>query len=179
MDDLAHRCMSSHDLIRLQGPWAHLYVNGGAKPPANKNILIRRLKGDGNHDSDEMVSVESFVENISPSIIWDEDTALDDPWCGPTLALDAIGVISQSVTVAIEAVLLGRPVLLVSRAQRGVIDGLIARGAPLLRWTSENDILVFEHWTECLENSPNWSDPQGADVIADWMKLLVHRGTLN
>ena len=43
------------------------------------------------------------------------------------------GVISQSVTVASEAVLMGVPTLLVSDAERGFLDRLEADGYPLFR----------------------------------------------
>jgi len=173
-EDLSHHCMSSFDTTRLHGPWAHLYVIKKSEYPANDAILIRRLRGDGNHDRHEMVSINQLVESCSSYTIWDEDIPLVDPWQGPEQAQDVRGVISQSVTVAIEAVLVGRPVLLASRAQRGVIDGLIERGAPILRWVGSEDDSVLESWEKWLDKSPDWSDSHGANVLDDWVALLMH-----
>lgn len=72
------------------------------------------------------------------------------------------GVISQSVTVASEAVLMGVPTLLVSNAQRGFLDRLESEGYPLFRLrTGENveerqaQFLAGLHLTDALE-IPEW-----------------------
>ena len=172
MDDLAHPCMSSLEIKRLRGPWAHLYVRNQTELPSTDTILIRRLRGDGNHDRDEMVSITQLMERSPSFIVWDEDIPLDEPWQGPGLSQDVRAVISQSVTVAIEAALVGRPVLLASRAKRGVIDGLIERGAPILRWTGSDDNSILKRWEILLNDPPKWRDPQGGDVLGDWTEIL-------
>ncbi|MAM36352.1 MAG: hypothetical protein CL988_04195, partial [Euryarchaeota archaeon] len=71
------------------------------------------------------------------------------------------GVITQSVTLASEAVLLGTPTLLVSKAERGFLDRLQSDGHPLFRWKKQCEgdewknlqaqFLTGIHLTEALE----------------------------
>ena len=69
-------------------------------------------------------------------------------------------MITQSVTLASEAVLLGVPTLLVSRAKRGFIDRLVNEGFPLFV-VSELDDSLYAAWlaglhlTDSLE-SQDW-----------------------
>ena len=72
------------------------------------------------------------------------------------------GVISQSVTVASEAVLMGVPTLLVSNAERGFLDRLESEGYPLFRLRSGDEVekihaqfLAGLHLTDALE-LPDW-----------------------
>ena len=77
------------------------------------------------------------------------------------------GVITQSVTLASEAVLLGTPTLLVSKAERGFLDRLEMEGAPLFRWRGPQDEVAWEsvhaqflaglHLTDALEPM-DWPD---------------------
>ena len=77
------------------------------------------------------------------------------------------GVITQSVTLASEAVLMGTPTLLISDAKRGFLDRLEIEGAPLFRWRGQNDavewgavhaqFLAGLHLTDALE-SAEWPD---------------------
>ena len=70
-------------------------------------------------------------------------------------------VITQSVTLASEAALLGTPTLLISKAERGFLDRLESEGYPLFRWKKicEGDewknlqaqFLTGIHLTEALE----------------------------
>ena len=83
------------------------------------------------------------------------------------------GVISQSVTVASEAVLMGVPTLLVSNAERGFLNRLESDGYPLFRIRSGDDVdeiyaqfLAGLHLTEVLE-LPQWANvrQEFADII--------------
>ena len=70
------------------------------------------------------------------------------------------GVITQSVTLASEAVLLGLPTLLVSKACRGFLDRLVNDGYPLFI-AKEHDESILAAWlagihlTDALEE-PGW-----------------------
>jgi predicted glycosyltransferase len=75
-------------------------------------------------------------------------------------------VITQSVTVASESVLMGVPTLLVSDAKRGFLNRIESDGYPLFRLTSESDVeeiqaqfLAGLFLTEALD-LPEWPDAQ-------------------
>jgi hypothetical protein len=80
------------------------------------------------------------------------------------------GVITQSVTLASEAALLGTPVLLISAGERGFLDRLEREGAPLFRWRGPTDeaewgsihaqFLAGLHLTDALEPA-EWPDAKG------------------
>ena len=83
------------------------------------------------------------------------------------------GVISQSVTVASEAVLMGVPTLLVSDADRGFLNRLEAEGYPLFRLRTGDSVeeihaqfLAGLHLTEALA-LPEWPNTrqQFAELI--------------
>jgi hypothetical protein len=57
-----------------------------------------------------------------------ENKPINDPWGLPSLLPDFDGVLSESVTVAHEAVCQGVPTLLVSKAQRGFLDPFLGGG---------------------------------------------------
>ncbi|MDG1559390.1 MAG: hypothetical protein P8R03_07715, partial [Candidatus Poseidoniaceae archaeon] len=86
------------------------------------------------------------------------------------------GVITQSVTLASEAALLGVPTLLISAAQRGFLNRLQDEGYPLFRWTEacEGDawhnlhaqFLTGLHLTEALEPA-EW--PDARRQLAQWL----------
>ena len=63
----------------------------------------------------------------------DEDSEIASPWELDKLIASSDGVITQSVTLASEACLLGIPTLLISKAQRGFLDVLERENYPLLR----------------------------------------------
>jgi len=83
------------------------------------------------------------------------------------------GVITQSVTLASEAVLLGVPALLVSKARRGFLDRLVEEGYPLFI-ANEADEAILAAWlaglhlTEALEE-PDWPNTRSEliDLIKD------------
>ena len=83
--------------------------------------MIRRLLGDGIHDSDEIISIPNeWLEGLDLSYA-DENEIIDNPWDLATKISQMDGVLTQSVTLASEAVLLGVPTLLVSKARRGFL----------------------------------------------------------
>ena len=134
------------------------------------------MAGGGVHDDDEIVALPADAleglmitnadENGYEGAAWDLDREL--------AAHD--GVITQSVTLASEAALLGTPVLLVSAAERGFLDRLESEGAPLFRWRGPNDdvdwgsvqaqFLAGLHLTDALEAAA-WPDAKGQ--LLSWL----------
>ena len=125
-------------------------------------IAVRRLLGDGVHDAGEILSIpDSLLDGID-STQADESLYAGDAWEFTSMLSMQDGVISQSVTVASEAVLMGVPTLLVSDAKRGFLDRLEADGYPLFRLMTGDNVeeihaqfLAGLHLTDALE-LPEW-----------------------
>ena len=64
---------------------------------------------------------------------------IKNPWELDKVISSCDGVITQSVTLASEAVILNVPTLLVSKAKRGFLDRLQANGYPLFIWSGQGD----------------------------------------
>ena len=136
-------------------------------------IAIRRLDGDGVHDAGEILEIpESVLEGIEQTRA-DEGKYAGDAWEFASMISMHDGVISQSVTVASEAVLMGVPTLLVSNAERGFLDRLESDGFPLFRLRRNEDIeeihaqfLAGLHLTEALD-LPDW--PNARQQFAEFI----------
>ena len=136
-------------------------------------IAVRRLDGDGVHDAGEMLEIpESILEGIEQTRA-DEGNYAGDAWEFASMISMHDGVISQSVTVASEAVLMGVPTLLVSNAERGFLDRLESDGFPLFRLRSDEGVeeihaqfLAGLHLTEALD-LPDW--PNARQQFAEFI----------
>lgn len=155
---------------RLDGLHGHVHLVPHRRPSVVSSpprILVRRLEGDGVHDGDEIVPFPEDALHGLALTIADENAYEGEPWELARELAAHDGVITQSVTMASEAALLGTPTLLISAAERGFLDRLEREGAPLFRWrgpaTSENwlavqaQFLAGLHLTDALE-SPDWPD---------------------
>jgi hypothetical protein len=127
-------------------------------------IAVRRLLGDGVHDAGELLSIPDSLLDGVDSTQADESLYAGDAWEFTSMLSMQDGVISQSVTVASEAALMGVPTLLVSDAKRGFLDRLEADGYPLFRLRTGDDVeeihaqfLAGLHLTDALE-LPEWPD---------------------
>ena len=148
---------------RIDGLHGHVHLQPHMRPSSISNppkIMARRLQGDGIHDSDEMLSIpEDWLAGLDLTYA-DENQVDGNPWDLTTNMSSMDGVITQSVTLASEAVLLGIPTLLVSKASRGFLDRLVGDGHPLFI-ASEHDESVLAAWlagihlTDALEE-PDW-----------------------
>ena len=92
----------------------------------------------------------------------DENQIRGNPWELDKRLASVDGVITQSVTMASEAVLLGTPTLLVSKAQRGFLDRLVREGYPLFI-ANDNSQAKHSEWLSGLHlldalETPNWPD---------------------
>jgi hypothetical protein len=164
---------------RLDGLHGHVHLAPHRRPSkvsSPPRVLVRRLLGDGVHDGGEVVAFpDDALDGLSLTSA-DEGAYEGSPWDLVRELAAHDGVITQSVTLASEAVLQGTPCLLISAAQRGFLDRLEAEGAPLFRWKGPSDgvewgavhaqFLAGLHLTDALE-SADWPDAKGQ--LASWL----------
>ena len=157
------------NLHRLNGLHGHVHLRPQLRPVQVQDppsFVVRRLQGDGIHDSDEVLEIPNQILEGIDITYADESKYEGDPWQFIAMLSQHNGVITQSVTVASESVLMGVPTLLVSDAKRGFLDRLESDGYPLFRLTSQSDVeeiqaqfLAGLFLTEALE-LPEWPDAQ-------------------
>ena len=166
-------------LHRLDGLHGHVHLAPLRRPSkvsSPPRIVVRRLKGGGVHDGDELIPLpDDALDGVSITVL-DENEVKGDPWRLDRELAAHDGVITQSVTLASEAVLLGTPTLLVSKAERGFLDRLEAEGAPLFRWRGPLDEVAWAsvhaqflaglHLTDALEPM-DW--PDARHQLVDWL----------
>ena len=158
---------------RLDGLHGHVHLAPQRRPSkvsSPPRILVRRLDGGGVHDDGEIVDLPEDALDGVVTTLADENAYEGDAWALDRELATHDGVITQSVTLASEAALLGTPTLLLSAAQRGFLDRLEADGAPLFRWIGEGDeehwgsvharFLAGLHLTDALEPA-DWPDAKG------------------
>ena len=164
---------------RLDGLHGHVHLVPHRRPSAVSSpprVLVRRLVGGGVHDGEEIVALpEDALDGLMITNA-DENAYEDDPWRLDRELAAHDGVITQSVTLASEAALLGTPVLLVSAAQRGFLNRLEQEGAPLFRWRGPEDetewgsihaqFLAGLHLTDALEPAA-W--PGAKEQLLSWL----------
>jgi len=171
-DDLDGGFLASFkgEVHRMDGLHGHVHLAPHRRPTKVSNpprIIVRRLKGDGIHDGDEIVPLPADALDGVATTLADEDAYQGSPWDLDRELAGHDGVITQSVTLASEAALLGTPTLLISSARRGFLDRLENEGAPLFRWRGQNDktewgavhaqFLAGLHLTDALEPA-DWPD---------------------
>jgi len=157
------------NLHRLNGLHGHVHLRPQLRPvqvQAPPSFVVRRLQGDGIHDSDEVLEIPNQILEGIEITYADESKYGGDPWQFIAMLSQHNAVITQSVTVASESVLMGVPTLLVSDAKRGFLNRLESDGYPLFRLTSQSDVeeiqaqfLAGLFLTEALE-LPEWPDAQ-------------------
>lgn len=161
---------------RLDGLHGHVHLRPQLRPVEVQDppaFVVRRLQGDGHHDSEEVLEIPSQILEDIEITYADESNYTGDPWQFVTMLSKHNAVITQSVTVASESVLMGVPTLLVSNAKRGFLNRLESDGYPLFRLTSQSNVeeiqaqfLAGLFLTEALD-LPEWPDArqQFADFI--------------
>ena len=157
------------NLHRLNGLHGHVHLRPQLRPVQVQDppsFVVRRLQGDGIHDSDEVLEIPNQILEGIDLTYADESKYEGDPWQFIAMLSQHNGVITQSVTVASESVLMGVPTLLVSDAKRGFLNRLESDGYPLFRLTSQSDVVEIQaqflaglFLTEALE-LPEWPDAQ-------------------
>jgi len=164
---------------RIDGLHGHVHLRPSLRPSAVSNpprVVVRRIDGDGIHDGGEVIALPEDITDGLLITKADEGGFEGNPWSLVQELSAHDGVITQSVTLASEAALLGVPTLLVSAAQRGFLNRLQDEGYPLFRWTEacEGDawhnvhaqFLTGLHLTEALEPA-EW--PDARRQLAQWL----------
>ena len=168
---------------RLNGLHGHVHLSPGihaSKVSDPPKVLVRMLKGDGIHDADELSSIpESVLDGLEITNA-NEDEYDGDAWLLDRELSRHDGVITQSVTLASEAALLGTPTLLVTKAKRGFINRLQDDGYPLFVWSEpcEGDgwqnmlaqFLAGMHLTDAIETE-EWPDARAQ--LADFLSMKL------
>tara|TARA_B100001778_G_scaffold237837_1_gene198427 strand:- start:779 stop:1705 length:927 start_codon:yes stop_codon:yes gene_type:complete len=177
IDSLAGPLMKKNcKFHRIDGLHGHIHLHPHMRPSTISNppkVMVRRLQGDGIHDSEEILSIpEDWLDGLELSYA-DENQVEGNPWDLTSNMSGMNAVITQSVTLASEAVLLGLPTLLVSKARRGFLDRLENDGYPLFI-AKEHDESVLAAWlagihlTEALDE-PDWPNAKSEilEIIKD------------
>jgi hypothetical protein len=131
LENCADRGITVH---QLEGELPHTYLTQpGMMRPAKKagvpSIFHRALAGGGVHDKGELVGASPLISDLGMGVTTvKEGQKIDNPWGLPNSLSGYDGVLSESVTLAHEAVCLGVPTLLVSKAQRGFLDPHLGGG---------------------------------------------------
>ena len=161
---------------RIDGLHGHVHLHPHIRPVSVSDppkVIVRRLIGNGIHDGDEITIIpEGWLEGLDVTNA-DENQYEENPWDLTNKISQMNGVITQSVTLASEAVLLGVPTLLVSKAKRGFLDRLLEEGNPLFI-ARDADASILAAWlaglhlTDALEE-PDWPNTRSEliDLIKD------------
>ena len=176
IDSLAGPLMKKKcNFHRIDGLHGHVHLHPHIRPTAicdPPKVMVRRLIGNGIHDSEEVISIpKDWLEGLEVTNA-DENQYEGNPWDLTTKLSQMNGVITQSVTLASEAVLLGVPTLLVSRAKRGFLERLVNDGYPLFIARDSNESILAAwlagmHLTDALEE-PDW--PNARSEIINFIK---------
>ena len=162
-----HRIDGLHGHIHLQ---PHIRPSDVSQPP---KILVRKLKGDGIHDSNEILSIpKSWLDDLSIHEA-NENEVEGNPWDLDRTIASMNGVITQSVTMASEAVILGVPTLLVTKAKRGFLDRLQEDGYPLFI-AREHDESILAAWLAGLHLLDALEIPNWPNTKSEMLDLLKH-----
>ena len=171
------------NILSLNGLHGHVHLTPGIYSPTVANppkIMVRELLGDGIHDSDEIIPIPSeSLDGLSITRA-DEDRYDGDPWALDRELAKHDGVITQSVTLASEAALLGTPTLLVSAAKRGFLSRLSEDGYPLFVWNKAckgdewknlyAQFLAGIHLRDAIETS-QW--PNAKSQLAEFLNMKL------
>ncbi|MBS71836.1 MAG: hypothetical protein CMO20_02635 [Thermoplasmata archaeon] len=157
---------------QLEGELPHVYLtqpsaSRKAKEEGIPTIFHRALLGGGIHDKDELVSATPMISDLGMDVLTTtEGQPSNDPWGLPRHITEYDGVLSESVTLAHEAVCQGIPTLLVSKAQRGFLDPYLGSGLLFrLDSTTKGPSLTQEvsAWREAVQMRR-----RGSDIAVGW-----------
>jgi len=159
---------------RLNGLHGHVHLRPQLRPKQVSDpprIMMRKLIGDGIHDSEEILKIPSQWLNGLDLHFANENQVEGDPWQLDSLIASMDGVITQSVTLASEAVILGVPTLLVTKAVRGFLDRLVEDGYPLFI-TRDADEEVYTNWLAGLHLTDSLDLPEWPNTRSQLLEIL-------
>lgn len=159
---------------RIDGLHGHVHLRPQLRPGEVSNpprVLVRRLVGNGIHDEEELLNIPEEWLNGMEITMADENEVEGDPWLLDRHVASMDGVITQSVTLASEAVLLGVPTLLVSRAKRGFLNRLVTDGYPLFI-ASQHDDDIFASWLAGIHLTDALDIPEWPSVREQLIKII-------
>ena len=159
---------------RIDGLHGHVHLHPHMRPMSvfqPPKVLVRRLIGNGIHDSEEIRPIpEDWLEGLDV-VNADENQYEENPWDLITKISQMNGVITQSVTLASESVLLGVPALLVSKAKRGFLDRLVEDGYPLFT-AKEADESILAAWLAGLHLTDALDEPDWPNTRSELIELI-------
>ena len=174
-DELAPILFDTRATIhRLNGLHGHIHLKPGTfrkKPNVPFKVLVRKIHGNGGHDRKEWVPISEKIFKEFDIISADEDSEITSPWELDKLITASDGVITQSVTLASEACLLGIPTLLISNAQRGFLDVLEREDYPLMR-VRQSISEVPEKFIEMMNDVEKTHSSQWPNTREQLLKIL-------
>ena len=161
---------------KIDGLHGHVHLHPHTRPKTVSNppkVMVRRLLGDGIHDSDEILQIpENWLEGLS-IFTADENEVTGNPWNLIQNVANMDGVITQSVTLASEAVLLGVPTLLISKAKRGFLDRLKSDGYPLFV-AKEKDESILAQWLAGIHLTSELELPDWPNTRSELLEIIKH-----
>ncbi|MDP6869529.1 MAG: hypothetical protein QGI21_02000 [Candidatus Poseidoniaceae archaeon] len=160
---------------RIDGLHGHIHLHPQIKPSTVSDppkILVRELLGTGIHDENEILSIpDKWLLGLDIQRA-DENQIEGNPWDLDKRLASVDGVVTQSVTLASEAVLLGTPTLLVSKAKRGFLDRLVNDGYPLFI-VREHDDKTYSEWLSGLHLLDALTIPDWPDTRSQLTEILI------
>ncbi len=159
---------------RITGLHGHAHLSPRIRPVSVSEppkILLRKLVGDGVHDSDEILAIpEDWLEGLN--IIDASENQYDgNPWLLNEVISNSDGVITQSVTLASEAAILGVPTLLVTKAKRGFLKRLQDDGYPIFITESASES-VYASWLAGLHLLDELDSIEWPDVKSEILDII-------
>lgn len=159
---------------RITGLHGHAHLRPRIRPGSVSdppNILLRKLVGDGVHDSDEILSIpEDWLKGLHITDA-SENQYEGNPWMLDEVISKSDGVITQSVTLASEAAILGVPTLLVSKAKRGFLQKLQDDGYPIFITENASES-VYASWLAGLHLLDELDSIEWPDVKSEILEII-------
>ena len=158
---------------RYDGLHGHIHIRLSIRPSEVSEppkVLLRRLQGGGIHDDAEIVEIpDSFLEGLNISAADEGDNAA---WNLPSSLSSYDGVLTQSVTLASEAVLQGVPTLLITGAERGFLDELQRMGLPIHIERGDNLEQSQSEWLTGMHLSDTIDAKEWPPIKEQWIELF-------
>ena len=176
-EDLSGNLLKKKAVIhRISGLHGHVHLQPRLRPKNVSDppkILVRKLVGGGIHDAGEIVSIpEKWLEGLEV-IYANENEYSGNPWKLDEEISKVDGVITQSVTLASEAVIQGVPALLVSKAKRGFLNRLTTDGYPIFIDENAQDS-TYASWLAGLHLLDELEKIDWPDVKSELLDILQH-----